>query len=76
MLVDNSKINFINISTSFIMAAVRKDLVDYLLHCNAMSVLGESIKQKIAQNKYFQIETVFLRMDKFSKGYLIPQDFS
>jgi Ca2+-binding EF-hand superfamily protein len=30
----------------------------------------------VAENPYFQIETVFERFDKFKKGHLIPDDFS
>jgi hypothetical protein len=38
--------------------------------------MGERIKEKIAENPYFQVETVFERFDQFKKGYLVPDDFS
>ena len=59
-----------------IMTSIRRSLTEYLLRMNTLEVMAEKIREKIAENSYFQIETVFERFDKFRKGYLIPDDFS
>ena len=56
--------------------AVAKCLADYLLRVNSLEMMAEELRVKIARNPYFQVETVFERMDKFKKGYLVPDDFN
>lgn len=58
------------------MSALQKYLTEYLLNCNKLEILAESIRKSLANNPYFQIVTVFERFDKFKKGYLEPADFS
>jgi hypothetical protein len=58
------------------MTSIRRSLTEYLLRWNTLELMGEKVREKIAENPYFQLETVFERFDKFKKGYLIPDDFS
>ena len=58
------------------MPVVPKCLADFLLRCNTFEVMAEELRVKIAHNPYFQVETVFERMDKFKKRHLVPDDFS
>lgn len=57
-------------------STLRKYLTEYLLQCNKLESLAESIRQSLANNPYFQIVSAFERFDKFRKGYLEPADFS
>lgn len=57
-------------------STLRKYLTEYLLRCNKLESLAESIRQSLSNNPYFQIVSVFERFDKFRKGYLEPADFS
>ena len=56
--------------------SIRKELTAYLLRCNHYEAMGERIREKIAANSYFQMQTVFERMDKFKKGHLVPDDLA
>lgn len=58
------------------MHTFQKVLSDYFIRVNHLEIIGESIRQTIAKNPYFQTETIFERLDKFRKGYLVPSDFS
>jgi hypothetical protein len=58
------------------MTSIRRSLTEYLLRWNSLELMAEKVREKIAENPYFQMETVFERFDKFKKGYLIPDDFS
>lgn len=58
------------------MSSVRRHLSDYLWKCNHYELMLEGIREKIAENPYYQVQTVFERMDKFKKGYLVPDDLS
>ena len=58
------------------MTEIRRTLAEYLQRCNHYEMMGERVREKISDNPYFQLETVFERFDKFKKGYLVPDDFS
>lgn len=58
------------------MSSIRRNLAEYLMKCNTFEVMAEKVREKIAENGYFQIETVFERFDNFQKGYLVPDDLS
>ena len=58
------------------MSQVSRQLTDYLLKSHTHEIMAEQLRVKIAQNPYFQVETVFERMDKFKKGHLVPDDLS
>lgn len=57
-------------------SALQKYLTEYLLSCNKLEIVAESIRKSLANNPYFQVVSVFERMDKFKKGFLEPADFS
>lgn len=59
-----------------LMASIRRNLADYLLRCNSFELMAEKLREKIAENNYLQIETVFERLDSFRRGYLVPDDLS
>lgn len=53
-----------------------KRLTEYLLKIDEKEKIHEAVRQSIGKNSYFQVETTFVRMDKFKKGFLTPSDFS
>lgn len=58
------------------MASLAQNLSQYLLALHHYEELAERHRRKIAVNAYFQPETTFERMDKFRKGYLVPDDLA
>ncbi len=73
IVVLSQVINFIDFIS---MSSIGRQLSEYLLRINHYETMVERLRQKIAENHYFQPETVFERMDKFKKGYLIPDDMA
>lgn len=58
------------------MASMAPALTQYLIALHHYEMLAEHLRAKIARNPYFQHETLFQRIDKFGKGYLVPDDLA
>lgn len=56
--------------------SLSKYLAKYLQKLNELEKAQESLRQNLGSHSYFQVLTVFERIDKYKNGNFTPSDLS